>query len=101
MILEITNVFPRISTEFSVNDALLLRILNALLPPRTIEMGAEKMEQTFSGYCRSIDAPRLVFCEAGGGEVEIDCDYARCPHAGDCPVGKQITQFLREAEAAR
>ena len=59
------------------------------------------MEQTFSGYCRSIDAPRLVFCEADGGEVEVDCDYAQCPHAGDCPVGKQITQFLREAEATR
>lgn len=54
------------------------------------------MEAAFSGYCRTIDAPRLVFCEESGGEMEIDCDFEVCPHAGDCPVGKQITEFVRQ-----
>lgn len=53
------------------------------------------MEETFSGYCRNIDAPRLVFCERDGDESEVDCDYFCCPYAASCPVGAQIEQFLR------
>ena len=56
------------------------------------------MEATFSGYCRSIDAARLVFCEVDGGEAEIDCNYEDCPYAANCPVGTQITEFLEEAQ---
>lgn len=52
------------------------------------------MEATFSGYCRTIDAARLVYCEADSGETEIDCDYEVCPHAASCPIGTQITEFL-------
>ena len=58
------------------------------------------MEATFSGYCRTIDAASLVFCEAFGGETEIDCDYECCPHAAACPVGQQITEFLQRAKEA-
>lgn len=56
------------------------------------------MEAAFSGYCRTIDAARLVFCEAHGGETEIDCDYEVCPYAAGCPVGTQITDFLQQAK---
>lgn len=54
------------------------------------------MEATFSGYCRTIDAARLVYCEADGDETEIDCDYETCPHAAGCPIGRQIAELLRE-----
>lgn len=55
------------------------------------------MEETFSGYCRTIDAARLVFCESDEGDVEIDCSYADCAYAAGCPVGMQITEFLKKA----
>ena len=58
------------------------------------------MEATFSGYCRTIDSARLVFCEEYGGETEIDCDYETCPHAAGCPIGKQITEFLQQVQEA-
>ena len=54
------------------------------------------MAATFSGYCRTIDAARLVYCEADSGETEIDCDYEVCPHAASCPIGTQITEFLHQ-----
>ena len=59
------------------------------------------METTFSGYCRSIDAARLVFCEADGTEREADCDYEACPYAAACPIGMQITDFFAQAGKER
>lgn len=54
------------------------------------------MEATFSGYCRNLDAPRLVLCEVDEGEEEIGCDYACCPYADGCPIGEQITKLLEK-----
>lgn len=65
------------------------------VPLRTENEGGCALEETFSGYCRNIDAPRLVFCERDGDESEVDCDYFCCPYAASCPVGAQIEQFLR------
>ena len=56
------------------------------------------MEQAFSGYCRTIDAARMVLCEAEAGEVDVGCDYGYCAYRDTCPVGKQIAGFLAEAE---
>lgn len=58
------------------------------------------METAFSGYCRSIDAPRLVFCEADGEALEVECDYMGCAYAADCPIGCQIAEFLKQNEEA-
>ncbi len=56
------------------------------------------MERTMSGYCRAIDAARVVLCELDAGEVDIGCGFETCAHAPQCQVAEQIRQFLREAE---
>ena len=54
-------------------------------------------EAFFSGYCRCIDGSRTVAVEADGRELTCaDCDYAVCPYAQNCPIGKHITEFLQE-----
>lgn len=44
------------------------------------------MESYLSGYCRTIDASRMVLVEDG----EADCDYERCDYRDVCPIGRQI-----------
>ena len=57
------------------------------------------MEKTFSGYCRRQDGARIVLLERDPGEqADVDCDYRVCEYAGDCPVGQQITDFLKDME---
>lgn len=52
-------------------------------------------ETFFSGYCRCMDSSRTVAVEAEGKELLFaDCDYAACPYAENCPIGKNITEFL-------
>ena len=46
------------------------------------------MEESFSGYCRAIDAARLVLCEGSGGEWDIDCNFENCDYAHSCPIGR-------------
>ena len=41
------------------------------------------MEDYLSGYCRTIDASRMVLVEDG----EADCDYERCSYRDVCPIG--------------
>lgn len=53
-------------------------------------------EAFFSGYCRVLDGSRTVAVEAEGKTLTFaDCDYAACPYAQNCPIGKNITQFLQ------
>lgn len=52
------------------------------------------MEESFSGYCRAIDAARLVLCEESGGEWDIDCNFENCGYAHNCPIGRQIAALL-------
>ena len=52
------------------------------------------MEESFSGYCRAIDAARLVLCEESGGEWDIDCNLENCDYAHSCPSGQQIAALL-------
>ncbi len=56
------------------------------------------MERAFSGYCRAIDAARVVLCECEKEDRDIGCGYETCEYAASCPVGTQITAFLKEAE---
>lgn len=50
-------------------------------------------EAFFSGYCRCMDAPRMVAVERDGGEVTVDCEFFCCPYADRCTVAAQIRQF--------
>lgn len=56
------------------------------------------MEKNFSGYCRVQDGPRLVFLEEDGGAWEADCNYGGCAYESECPIGREITQFLQQQE---
>ena len=51
------------------------------------------MEQSFSGYCRVQDGPRLVFVE----DVEADCNYDCCVYRAECTIGREITQLLQNS----
>ena len=52
------------------------------------------MESYLSGYCRTIDASRMVLVEDG----EADCDYVRCDYRDVCPIGRQIAGLLEHGE---
>ena len=54
------------------------------------------MEQEFffSGYCRQLDASRMVAVFVANGEIdEVDCQYGTCPHAPNCLIAKQIDEL--------
>ena len=51
------------------------------------------MEEFFcSGYCRRIDASRMVAVEVENGQLWVDCDYGSCPYQDTCPIAIQISQ---------
>ena len=51
-------------------------------------------EKIFSGYCRCQDQSRMVTVEMEDGEPEIDCAYFQCIHREQCPIARQIADFL-------
>lgn len=53
------------------------------------------MEQVLSGYCRTIDASRMVLIEDG----EADCDYACCAYRDVCQIGQQITALTCQEDS--
>ncbi len=58
------------------------------------------METFLSGYCRTLDAARIVEVELpdpanlDAAEGSVDCDYGSCPHQGSCKIAGQIAQML-------
>ena len=52
------------------------------------------MESYLSGYCRTIDASRMVLVEDGAA----DCASDRCDSRDVCPIGLQITAILEHTE---
>lgn len=54
------------------------------------------MEQILSGYCRTIDASRMVLVEDG----EADCDFASCAYREVCQIGQKIAQLQQTEEQA-
>ena len=55
-----------------------------------------EIEKFLSGYCRQLDASRMVEVVLENGEVtEVDCCYGNCVHQANCPVAKEI-DFLSE-----
>ena len=56
-----------------------------------------EQEAFFSGYCRQLDAGRMVAVFVVDGKLdEVDCQYATCPHAPNCLIAKRIDELLSE-----
>ena len=54
-------------------------------------------EKFFSGYCRQLDASRMVEVILEDGEVtEIDCCYGNCIHQANCPIAQEVDSLLHE-----
>ena len=50
-----------------------------------------------TGYCRQIDASRMVTVVTEDGKLtEIDCLYPDCGYAPNCTVAEKIRQFVEE-----
>ena len=53
-----------------------------------------EVEKFLSGYCRQLDASRMVEVIVEDGEVtEVDCCYGNCIYQANCVIAKEIDQF--------
>ena len=53
-----------------------------------------EIEKFLSGYCRQLDAARMVEVLLCDGKVEeIDCCYGNCVHEPTCPIAKEIREL--------
>lgn len=50
-----------------------------------------EVEKFVSGYCRQLDASRMVEVILEDGEItEIDCCYGNCIYQDNCPIAKEV-----------
>ena len=56
------------------------------------------MESVFSGYCRTIDDARMVMAEWDGAALDADCSYDVCVYRESCPIGQQLTAWVKQSE---
>ena len=55
-----------------------------------------EIEKFVSGYCRQLDASRMVEVIVEDGEVtEVDCHYGDCVYQSNCPVAKEIDELKK------
>ena len=53
-----------------------------------------EIEKFLSGYCRQIDASRMVEVIIEDGEVtEVDCCYGNCVYQSNCPIAREIEEI--------
>ena len=53
-----------------------------------------EIEKFCSGYCRQLDASRIVEVILEDGEItEVDCCYGNCIHEGNCTIAKEIREL--------
>ncbi len=51
-------------------------------------------EKFCSGYCRQLDASRMVEVLLEDGRVtEVDCCYGNCIYQGNCVIAKEIEKL--------
>ena len=51
-------------------------------------------EKFVSGYCRVLDASRMVeVILENGGITEVDCCYGNCVYQTNCPIAKEIEKL--------
>ena len=55
-----------------------------------------EIEKFCSGYCRQLDASRMVEVVVTDSDVEIDCSYENCPHTPVCEIAKKINEIKKE-----
>ncbi len=56
-----------------------------------------EQEAFFSGYCRAIDASRMVAVEMVNHTLtEVDCCYETCPYQPNCPIAQAIQNRLQQ-----
>ena len=54
-----------------------------------------EIEKFVSGYCRQLDASRMVMAVAQNGQLtEADCAYPDCPHTPSCPIAQALEDFI-------
>lgn len=56
------------------------------------------MEEKFlSGYCRQLDASRMVEVVVQDGELdEVDCCYGNCQFQSQCTIAKGIGELVQQ-----
>ena len=53
-------------------------------------------EKFVSGYCRVLDASRMVEVILEDGEVaEVDCCYGNCIYQANCVIAQQIDELTK------
>lgn len=53
-------------------------------------------EEFVSGYCRCMDASRMVAIVLDGKALsEVDCLYGNCPHEQECRIAEKIRQLTQ------
>ena len=53
-----------------------------------------EQEKIVSGYCRQLDAARIVEVILEDGEItEVDCCYGSCLYQGSCVLAKEIDEL--------
>ena len=54
-------------------------------------------ETFYSGYCRAMDASRMVaILLVDGALEECDCGYPNCPHTPSCLIAQTIDNLLKD-----
>ena len=55
-----------------------------------------EIEKFLSGYCRQLDASRMVEVILENGEVtEADCCYGNCIYHANCVIAQQIDELIK------
>ncbi len=50
-----------------------------------------------TGYCRQIDASRMVEVILEDGKLtEVDCGFETCVYRPNCPVARQILELTQD-----
>ena len=53
-----------------------------------------EVEKFVSGYCRQLDASRMVEVILEDGKIaEIDCCYGNCVYESNCPIAKELNDL--------
>lgn len=48
-------------------------------------------EVFLSGYCRCMDASRMVAVTIDGSAItDVDCNFGQCPYEKDCTLAQKI-----------
>ena len=54
-------------------------------------------EVFLSGYCRCMDASRMVAITLEDGNIiDVDCNFGSCPYEKDCALAENIRAAITE-----